>query len=195
MIRKMTLDDVAAVSAAMARAFWDDPLQCWLLPDESTRLDRLERMFAGQARYSSIPQGECYTDDTCATGAFWAPPGKQQPVDEMLRAMEPLEQIVGEAIVRFRAAFSAMHAVHPVVPHYYLAGLGTDPPRQGEGLASRALQPVFERCDADAIPAYLESTKAENVGFYEVHGFRVTEEIEPPPDGPTLWCMWRDPGG
>jgi len=54
---------------------------------------------------------------------------------------------------------------------------------------------VLERCDADAIPAYLESTKAENVGFYEGHGFRVTEEIEPPPDGPTLWCMWRDPRG
>ena len=69
MIRKMVLDDVAVVSAAMARAFWDDPLQCWLLPDESTRLDRLERMFAGQARYSSIPQGECYTDD--GYGRFW----------------------------------------------------------------------------------------------------------------------------
>ena len=35
------------------------------------------------------------------------------------------------------------------------------------------MQPVLERCDADGIPAYLESTKERNVGFYEQHGFAV----------------------
>ena len=190
----MTLDDVDAVAASMARAFWDDPLQCWLLPDEVTRLDRLERMFAGQARFASVPMGACYTDDTCATAAFWTPPGKLQPIAEVLASMEPLEHIVGaDAMPRFQSAFSAMHAVHPVVPHFYLAGLGTDPPVQGTGLGSAVLQPVLTRCDREHIPAYLESTKEVNVRFYERHGFRVTEEIAPPPDGPILWCMWRDP--
>ena len=43
MIRRMTQDDVEAIAAMMGRAYWDDPLQSWLFPDENTRLDRLTR--------------------------------------------------------------------------------------------------------------------------------------------------------
>ena len=56
------------------------------------------------------------------------------------------------------------------------------------------MAPVLKRADRDGIPAYLESTKERNVGFYERRGFRVTGTITPAPDGPTMWCMWREPG-
>ena len=39
----MTVDDCPAVARAQARAFFDDPLQMWALPDASTRLSILER--------------------------------------------------------------------------------------------------------------------------------------------------------
>jgi hypothetical protein len=55
------------------------------------------------------------------------------------------------------------------------------------------LAPVFARCDQDGTAAYLESTKERNIRFYEHHGFRVTGTIAPTPDGPPMWCMWRDP--
>jgi GNAT superfamily N-acetyltransferase len=83
--------------------------------------------------------------------------------------------------------------VHPEEPHWYLQGLGTDPPRQGEGLASAALEPVLARCDADGVPAYLESTRERNVAFYERHGWTVTGTIDVPEGGPRLWAMWREP--
>jgi ribosomal protein S18 acetylase RimI-like enzyme len=193
-IRKMTLADVDAIAAAMARAFADDPLQVWIFPELDGRLEKLERMFALQARYSSVPMGTSYTDESLSCAAFWMPPGHELPDAAAMQAMSGLTAIIGDdALVRLQSAYAAMLAAHPKDPHYYLAGLGTDPPRQGQGLGSAAMAPVLARCDADSIPAFLESTKERNVGFYEHHGFRVMRTIAPAPDGPPMWLMWRDP--
>ena len=78
--------------------------------------------------------------------------------------------------------------------HFYLQGLGTDPDRQGEGLASAAMQPVLDRCDREGIPAYLESTKQTQrrvLRAPRLRGHRV--RATSPLGGPPLWLMWRDP--
>ncbi len=193
MIRKLTDADVEAVAAASARAFYDDPLQVWALPDASTRLAKLEAMFTLQTRAASLPMGASYTDDSCSVGCFWAPPGAWQPTPQMLADLVELRDILAEGVTRFGIAMHAMHAVHPEEPHWYLQGLGTDPPRQRQGLASAALEPILNRCDAEGTPAYLESTKERNVAFYERHGWRVIETIDLTGGGPRLWAMWRDP--
>ena len=94
---------------------------------------------------------------------------------------------------RFRAAEDTMRPYRPADVHFYLQGLGTDPPRQGEGLGSAVLQPVLARCDRDGLPAYLETTKERNVGFYQSHGFAVVARTRLPLDGPPMWFMWREP--
>ena len=81
----------------------------------------------------------------------------------------------------------------PEQPHWYLQSIGTDPDFQRRGLASALLTPVLERCDAERMPAYLETLKARNVAIYERFGFRVTGEIDLPLGGPHVWLMWRDP--
>ena len=40
---------------------------------------------------------------------------------------------------------------HPKTPHYYLGGLGTDPPWQGRGFGSAVLAPVLEICDRERV--------------------------------------------
>jgi GNAT superfamily N-acetyltransferase len=189
----MTERDVDAVAAASARAFYDDPLQVWALPDDASRLAKLEAMFALQTRVASLPLGECYTDDSCSVACFWAPPDRWQPPSDVVAELAPLRDILAEGLSRFVLAMHAMHAVHPDEPHWYLQGLGTDPPRQGEGLASAVLEPVLAHCDRHGVPAYLESTKERNVAFYEHHGWHVTATIDLPENGPRLWQMWRDP--
>ena len=42
-------------------------------------------------------------------------------------------------------------------------------------------------------PAYLESSKEANVGFYRHHGFEVTGEVDVPDSSLRLWLMWREP--
>jgi GNAT superfamily N-acetyltransferase len=71
--------------------------------------------------------------------------------------------------------------------------LGTDPRYQGKGIGSALLAPVLEQCDAEGLPAYLESTKERNVPFYARHGFEVTESFRVG-GGPTVWGMWRKAG-
>ena len=80
----------------------------------------------------------------------------------------------------------------PTTPHWYLAILGTEPALQGRGVGSALLAPVLARCDDEDLPAYLESSKAENVPFYERHGFRGMGELQVP-EGPSLWPMVREP--
>jgi GNAT superfamily N-acetyltransferase len=97
---------------------------------------------------------------------------------------------------RLPAAIQVIQSVehhHPQTPHWYLAVLGTDPPEQGKGVGSSLLSPVLERCDEEALPAYLESSKEENVPFYARHGFEVTKTVDLPRGGPPLWLMWREP--
>ena len=75
-----------------------------------------------------------------------------------------------------RAARRSRGAI-PSKPHWYLAVLGTDPERQGEGIGRRVLRPVLEECDRLEMPAYLETGTERNVAFYTRHGFRVTDEV------------------
>jgi ribosomal protein S18 acetylase RimI-like enzyme len=192
-IRKMTLDDCAVIARVQARAFFDDPLQSWALPDASTRLATLERVFELLSRYSSVPADESYTDATRSCAAFWVPPGGYVLDRDAAAALAPIIGVLGDANDRFRAAEDTMRAHRPSDVHFYLQGLGTDPPRQGEGLGSAVIQPVLERCDAEQLPAYLETTKARNVGFYERQGFEVVGRGRIALEGPPMWFMWRVP--
>jgi len=71
--------------------------------------------------------------------------------------------------------------------------IGSDPSVRGRGFGQAVMQPRLDRCDAELCPAYLESSKHENVPYYERFGFRVIGEINVPNGGPTLWKMWREP--
>lgn len=195
-IRRLETADSDAVGAMQARAFFDDPLQAWALPDATTRLGLLETMFTLLTRVMSVPMGESFADATLSTAAFWVPPGRWgEPLnDETRAALSVLDgQLERSTTRRFAAANEVMHAAHPSEPHWYLQGLGTEPDRQGQGLATAVLAPILARADLEQTPCYLESTKLRNVAFYERQGFTVTQTIAVPDGGPTLWAMWRSP--
>ena len=71
--------------------------------------------------------------------------------------------------------------------------LAADLDRQGQGIGSACMRPILERADAEAMPCYLESSCERNVPLYERNGFRVTEVVDLPDDGPAIWLMWRAP--
>ena len=85
---------------------------------------------------------------------------------------------------------------HPKSPeHWYLHYLGVEPRRQGKGLGGALLAPVLERCDAEGIPAYLESSTEPQPELYERNGFDLTDVFNMPVKGPPVREMWRDPAG
>jgi ribosomal protein S18 acetylase RimI-like enzyme len=60
------------------------------------------------------------------------------------------------------------------------------------GLGGALMRYAIERCDADKMLAYLESSNPRNIPLYERHGFEVMGEIKVGA-GPTVTPMLRRP--
>jgi GNAT superfamily N-acetyltransferase len=182
------------IAGALARAFHDDPAMTWLFGDRAgPRLRRLVRFMGSEARRHVRHGGLVLTADGHPGAALWDPPGRWRSTwPDVLRAAPKMLASIGPRIPRALRGLGLMESSHPRQPHWYLAVLGTDPPQQGRGVGAALLAPVLGRCDAEGIGAYLESSKPENVPWYERFGFRTTGRIDLP-DGPPLWPMWRDP--
>ena len=90
-------------------------------------------------------------------------------------------------------AFSASEKEHPEGEHYFLEAIGTRRDAQSTGVGSAVITPMLDRCDAEGMPAYLQSSNLQNVPFYARHGFEVTGEIILGKGAPTVTAMWRDP--
>jgi GNAT superfamily N-acetyltransferase len=192
-VRRATTDDVDVLARVLARAFDDDPISEFLFPDARRRQRALPRYFSILLRPAFLPSGEVWTDGDACGSAMWTPPTQRRPSTRDLLRFAPLVPVLGRRLPQAISTMQAVERHHPRTPHWYLAVLGTDPPRQGRGVGSALLGPVLERCDADGLPAYLESSKERNVPFYARHGFRVTTTIDLPGGGPRLWLMWREP--
>ena len=96
-----------------------------------------------------------------------------------------------EAVGRLSSLGALTGDHHPTTPHFYLFIIGSSVP--GRGAGGHAIAPVLDRCDAEALGAYLESSNRRNLGFYRRHGFEMVWEERPEPDAPPLVGMWRDP--
>lgn len=76
---------------------------------------------------------------------------------------------------------------------WYLAHLGSLPAVRGRGFAESLLQQQLEVADEAGVDAYLVCTRAENISYYRREGFEVTEHIQLPSGGPTVFGMIRHP--
>ena len=141
-----------------------------------------------------LKHAEVYTIDDTPGAAYWDPPGHwKAKTTDVMRLAPLMVRGMRSRMVKALRGLSRMEAAHAQHPeHYYLAVLGTRPDRQGGGIGSALLRPVLDRCDADGVGAYLESSKEANIPFYRRHGFEVAGEVQFP-SGPMLWPMWRDP--
>lgn len=190
-VRKATRGDLPQLAAMLARAFLDDPVTEWAFRGERTRLHWTERLF--HVRLAGLlEQDEVYATRDLAGTALWALPNQWRLRPREILRYVPLARGVGRHLLEVIRGFDRVENAHPKTPHYYLAVLGTEPVRQGEGIGSAVLAPVLGECDSQEIPAYLETSNESNLAFYARHGFRVTEEIWLP-NGPQVWLMWRDP--
>ena len=181
----------------MGRAFHDDPLMAWIFPDEQVRRRRLPRFFAASMRSTGMRHEGTelmVSGGEIAGCATWLPPQAwMPPLWQQLIALPGYIATLGSRLAVASESYGLMQSVHPRRPHWYLAGIGTDPPLQGTGIGTELMRSRLVRLDAAGMPAYLESSKESNVPFYERLGFAVTRELRIPGGGPSLWLMWRDP--
>lgn len=199
-VRPAARADVRRLSATLGRAFYDDPVAMWMLPAERSRTARLSKFFAAMTRHHHLAGGGVDVASEGASigaAALWDPPNRwQHSPGEQLRMLPSF--IIGfglrPAIARkLNELLKLMKREHPEEPHWYLATIGSDTTVRGRGFGQALMRSRLDRCDAEHAPAYLESSKPQNIPYYERFGFTVTGEIGIPGGGPTLWPMWRAP--
>ena len=193
-VRHALAADIDDLEGALTRAFADDPLMAWIFASKAP--DELQAAIARFMRFAldlGRPAGHTYTVAANAGAAVWSPPDVEI-LDEAAvgRFFELLGEEIGDDVERVGEGLMQLTEVHPHEPHFYLFVLGTDSAVQNQGLGSRLIGEVLDRCDRQGVPAYLESSNVRNVPFYERHGFRVQKEIDVG-DGCIVRTMWRDP--
>jgi ribosomal protein S18 acetylase RimI-like enzyme len=192
-VRPARGDEVPQLAAMLARAFHDDPVTAWFIRNDDRRPKYAARFFAWQL-HRLIGQEHVHVAADGSGAALWALPNRWRESNwQALRLFVALVPALAGHLPAAGRGVERVESRHPEEPHLYLAVLGTDPPAQGQGIGSALLRPGLELCDREGLPAYLESSKESNIAFYARFGFRVTEEVRMPGQGPAVWLMWRDP--
>lgn len=189
--------DAAALGAMLARAFFDDPMMAFVTPSAVHRRVSLPSVMAASVRLGLLA-GEVRTAADDQAAAIWFPPESEGPAPEDLDAagFEGVAKALGKRGMRrleeVMRTFGEVRERSAVRPHWYLAVLGVEPPRQGQGIGAALVAAGLQRADAGGFPCYLETTRPANVAFYMHHGFRVVESRETP-GGLHYWAMLREP--
>ncbi|MEV6773319.1 GNAT family N-acetyltransferase [Nocardia sp. NPDC051030] len=197
-VRPALASDIPTLARVLGEAFADDPIIAWLIPNEAARPQRAAVMFGALVRHHFLAQGgvEVALDDTgtMVGAAVWSPPGHWHTSDaDSVRMLPNLVRAFRLRLLQAGQMTERMAAAHPQDPHWYLAIIGTLPSTRGRGFGHALLSSRLDLCDAEGAPAYLESSKPENVPYYERFGFEVTGELDATKGGPLLWPMWRSP--
>jgi GNAT superfamily N-acetyltransferase len=135
-VRKATADDVSGIAQSLAKAFYDDPVTEWWLPDESRRMRQAQRIFESIfLKRICLPHDETYTTEEVVVGALWMPPGKWQlGLIENLRLLPFMAAVWGRGLPRVMRSLGYLDSKHPHELHYYLRILGVEPEWQGKGM-------------------------------------------------------------
>ena len=177
-IVRLTDSQIPAAAATLARAFHDDPLMVYAIPDPESRARLLPDVYARMIRFGTLA-GEVYaTADTLDGVALWLPPGAKWTRESIeASGMHETPSLIGEdAYQRYRDVVSREWQARErdmTDPCWYLFLLGVEPSRQRRRLGSALMRPILDRADTEKIACYLETENERNVAFYRRQGFEV----------------------
>ena len=193
-------EQVPSAAQVMANAFADAPRYTFLLPDSVHRRSKLPRLW-GAAIHACVHSGGVVHVAHAGSGsdvlgvAIWdsPQPGRRGAITLLEPDLWSEPVLLGiPAWRRRRALRPVLASVRPPYPCWYLNGIGVDPSGQRTGLGSALINHMLRRIDDEGLPAFLNTSAPDNLGYYERFGFRVTAESTLP-NGIPLWGMTRLP--
>ncbi|HUX05178.1 MAG TPA: GNAT family N-acetyltransferase [Acidimicrobiales bacterium] len=195
-----TRRDLDLGAAVCARAFYDDPFYSYLLASPRRRLANLRHIFRATLIHlgGAGHIGTVRRDDTGIVGvAAWLPPDHYpQPVSTQLAQLPGMVRAfirTPRSLAYARIYLGAIARVHPKEPHWYLCALASDPSLQRSGAGTLLMHEGLALADREGVGCYLETQKPENLAYYRRFGFELDRTLEPLPDAPPLFTMWRAP--
>ena len=197
-IVRFTESQIPAAAAMLARAFHDDPLMRYTIPDPDERARLLPAMYATMLRFGMLA-GEVYATAGALDGvAIWMPPNAKWTSENMQASgMLKIPTLIGdEAYQRYREVvgreWQARLREIPG-PGWYLFILAVEPRVQRRGLGGALMGPILERADTEQLVCYLETENERNVAFYLKQGFDLIVSEKAGASGVRFWTFSRIP--
>jgi ribosomal protein S18 acetylase RimI-like enzyme len=186
---------LAGIVRLYARAFLDDPLFAFFVPDPKKRLEEITHIFEFAAN-CGLKYGEILTLESAPECAAVLLPSEHIN-------MTVWQQIAcGGLKLCMRAGLGTVHRLsyfndfsvrlqnkHMTEKHRYLQLLGVDPEAQGQGYGGKVLDVILRRAKEEHLPLYLETENQKNLAFYAGRGFKTLEETQLPGTAIPVWAM------
>ena len=181
--------DKAKALHTIVAAFAADPLTRWVVPHADSYLTYGVRIFDafGGAAFAA---GTAYEVSGFAGVALWVPPGHEGEAADEAFGQILVEIVATERLDEVTRVLGEMQSYQPVDPCWYLPLIGVDPCHQGQGFGAKLMKYALAQCDAQGLPAYLESSNPANIRLYERHGFEVMGRIQSA-SSPPVHPMYR----
>lgn len=179
--------------ATVVAAFAADPAFRFFFPDDATYAG-YAAAFAGYLFDQRVARDTVWICAGGAVAALWDEPAvgsaDTNPAPAPVQpAVLNLPAEVRERIDRYD---SAVHAVLPAYPHWYLGILATRPDHAGRGLGRRLMAAGVTSAHADGSPAVLETMNPSNVELYQRAGWQLHGQTQRG-DVPTTWVLVNPP--
>lgn len=182
----------------LSLVFSEDPMFKYLFPPAKKQLDQLDVAMRFLLRLAEEKGTVERMGDASDAILAYYPPGNFPPslphiLWEIVRSVPyaiprwiPLKKIAANLKI-----MGQLEKKHPLEPHWYISIIAVNPAAQGKGLGAQLIQKVLLKADAARQAVYLETTNPKNHGFYQRHGFRCIEELQPLESSPKVWLMLR----
>ncbi|WP_181311176.1 GNAT family N-acetyltransferase [Nocardioides campestrisoli] len=189
--------ELGATAALLGLAMADNPLHVAAYgDDETTRARRHTHLMRGVVgrRRGEIVLAAFHDFDVVGAVAVTPTPGCRPRPLEVLRLVPGLARTGPGSLARVLVWQRAWSAHHPGPPHLHVGPLAVHPAWRGRGLGGELLLRALAEGSRrhPGLPAYLETDREANVGFYRRLGFVLVD------DGPVLglpnWFMERATG-
>jgi GNAT superfamily N-acetyltransferase len=182
----------------ISRAFHEDPLYAYIIPDESERKRYFPYIFRAYIWYC-LHFGEVYASSPNLEGiALWLPSEFAYITPERSKECgdEVFFYMLGKKYLERLSVTAHPNEMHEELikePHTYLMVIAVDPEFQRKGYGKTLLLPMMKKLDENNQKCYLDTNKESNVWYYQNFGFEVLKEFKIKNTGITNWSMLRIP--
>ena len=183
-------------STILARAYLNDPAYVELIPNERDRMSMLNTLWSGVVTYC-LGFGEVYATPAVEGVACWLSPDHPEAsmwgdLPTRMALPRAVMMFSGAERKRFMAALEYMDELRRSLipsPHWYMWGVGVDPPHRGKGIGGALIAPVLERAAASGTACYLETLNEGNLPLMQEHGFHVVHSGLAPGLNLPIWAL------
>jgi len=197
-VRLATTADRGQAVDTLLEAFAADPFFRALWPGEALYRDAARAWFELDLA-QLFARGSLWSTADGAGIAVGVPPGVDVAGPGEWDELQALvDRTAGAVGARAMAALEAADAVAAGAAgldrrHWTCVYVAVRPDRQGRGIGRALLAPMLDAADRQGDPTQLASTNPRNLTFYERLGFRTLAIVQPDPELPRVWSLWREP--